>query len=172
MPATSAASVVVTDANVVINFAHVGLLGDLPRLVGLSFIVTDVVYGEVSWPGQRAALDTALAAGTWTRESLVEIDAIALQAELMPIMQPGEASSLALAATKGYLVASDERRAFLREANTRLGPGRIVDTPGLILLAIRAGTLTIAQADQLKAVLEANRFKMRFRSFADLVQTK
>jgi predicted nucleic acid-binding protein len=117
-------------------------------------------------------LDTALAAGTWTRESLVEIDAIALQAELMPIMQPGEASSLALAATKGYLVASDERRAFLREANTRLGPGRIVDTPGLILLAIRAGTLTIAQADQLKAVLEANRFKMRFRSFADLVQTK
>jgi predicted nucleic acid-binding protein len=166
------ASIVVTDANVVINFIHVGLLGDLPRLVGLSFVVTDVVYEEVSRPEQRAALDAALAAGMWKRESLVELEAIALQAELMTIMDPGEAATLALAATKGYLVASDERRAFLREARARLGTGRIVDTPGLIVLAIRAGTLTVAHADELKAVLEGHRFSMRFRSFADLVQSR
>lgn len=166
---TDTTSVVVTDANVVINFVHIGLLGDLPRLVNRSFVVTDVVHSEVTWPGQRAALDAALAAGTWKLESLVDIDAIALQASLMPIMEPGEAASLALAATKGYIVASDERRSFLREAHARLGPGRIVDTPGLIVLAIRAGHLTIPEADRLKAVLEGNRFKMRFRSFADLM---
>ncbi len=172
MPAAKTPSVVVTDTNVVINFVHVGLLSHLPRLVGLSFVVTDVVYQEVRLPGQRAALDAALAAGTWTRESLVELDAIALQAALMPIMDPGEASSLALAVTKNHLVASDERRAFLREARARLGPGRVVDTPGLILLAIRARNLTVVEADQIKAALEANRFRMRFRSFADLVDPK
>jgi predicted nucleic acid-binding protein len=172
MSGAQAATIVVSDANVVINFIHVGLLGDLPRLVGLSFVVTDVVYEEISYPEQRAALDAALAAGTWTRESLFDLDAVALQADLMTVMDPGEASTLALAATKGYLVASDERRAFLREARARLGPGRIVDTPGLIVLAIRAGTLTVDQADQLKAALETHRFTMRFSSFAELVGTK
>ena len=172
MPVGSAAPIVVADANVVINFIHVGLLADLPRLVGWAFIVTDVVYEEVTRPEQRAALDAALTAGTWKRESLVELDAIALQAELMTIMDPGEASTLALAATKGYLVASDERRAFLREARARLGPGRIVDTPGLIVLAIDAGNLTVPEADHLKQVLEAHRFKVRFRSFADLLRVK
>jgi hypothetical protein len=83
-----------------------------------------------------------------------------------------EASTLALAASKGYLVASDERRAFLREARARLGTGRIVDTPGIIVLAIRAGTLSVALADQLKAALETHRFSMRFSSFAELVGKK
>jgi len=78
MPVGSAAPIVVADANVVINFIHVGLLADLPRLVGWAFIVTDVVYEEVTRPEQRAALDAALTAGTWKRESLVELDAIAL----------------------------------------------------------------------------------------------
>lgn len=169
MSGAQAASIVVSDANVVINFIHAGLLGDLPRLVGLSFIVTDVVYEEISYHEQRVALDAALAAGTWRRESLFDLDAISLQADLMTIMDPGEASTLALAATKGYLVASDERRAFLREARVRLGTGRIVDTPGLIVLAIRAGTLTVKEADQLKAALETHRFTMRFSSFAELV---
>ncbi len=47
---TAKPAVVVTDANVVINFIHMGLLADLPRLVGMSFVVTDVVYEEVSRP--------------------------------------------------------------------------------------------------------------------------
>ena len=161
--------VVVTDANVVINFIHAGMLGDLPAMVNMDFLVTDEVYEEITRAEQRQILDAALAAGTWTRESLVEPESIALFATLAMIMGRGEAASLALAVTRPCLVASDERRVFLREARERLGEGRIVNTPGLLLLAIRRGTLTVADADRTKAVLEARNFRMKFRSFADFV---
>jgi hypothetical protein len=39
----------------------------------------------------------------------------------------------------------------------------------LLLIAIKAGCLSVADPDQVKAVLEANRFKMRFGSFAELL---
>jgi predicted nucleic acid-binding protein len=86
-------------------------------------------------------------------------------------MGRGEAASLALAVSLGQsYVASDERRVFLREARMRLGEGRIIDTPGLLLLAIRRGTLTLDDADRAKATLETQRFTMRFDSFADLIR--
>jgi hypothetical protein len=37
------------------------------------------------------------------------------------------------------------------------------------VLGIRAGLLTVEEADQDKAVLEQHRFKMAFESFRDLV---
>lgn len=161
--------VVATDANVVINFIHVGMLGDLPAMADLDFVVTDEVYDEIIRPEQRQIMDAALVAGTWTRQSLTDPDEIAVFATLATTMGRGEAASLALAFSRGCYVASDERRVFLREARRRLGEGRVIDTPGLLVLAIRRGTLTVAQADRAKATLEAQRFTMRFRSFADLI---
>ena len=81
----------------------------------------------------------------------------------------GEASCLALAAKRGWLVACDERRVFLREARARLGEGRILNTPGIYILSLQAGLITVAAADQAKATLEAHRFRMAFRSFGDLL---
>jgi predicted nucleic acid-binding protein len=161
--------VVVTDANVVINFSHIGMLGDLPAMVDMEFVITDEVYDEVIRPAHRKVLDAALEAGTWSRESLFEPDSIALFATLATTMGRGEAASLALAVSRQSYVASDERRVFLREARQRLGDGRIIDTPGLLLRAIRRGTLTVADADRAKATLETQRFTMRFKSFADLI---
>lgn len=170
-PATPAAGtrVVATDANIVINFIHVGMLGALPAMVDLDFVVTDEVYAEVRRPDHREILDAALAAGSWARESLMEPEAIELFATLSVTMGRGEAASLALAVTRGCYVASDERKAFLREARARLGDGRIVNTPGLFVLAIKRGTLTVADADAAKAELEIRRFRMRFGSFAELI---
>ena len=49
-------------------------------------------------------------------------------------------------------------------------PGiQILNTPGIILLAVRKGVLTIQKADEIKVDLENNRFRMGFRSFGDLV---
>ena len=115
-------------------------------------------------------MDAALAAGTWTRESLTEPDAIALFATLATTMGRGEAASLALAVSRRCYVASDERRIFMREARQRLGQGRFINTPGLLVLAIRRGTLTVAEADRAKATLETKRFTMRFKSFAEFVR--
>lgn len=161
--------IVVTDTSVVINFIHAQLLLRLPGLTSMAFVVTDVVRGEVTVDEQRAILDQVLTTDGWSCESITDPAAIEMQADLMSTMDPGEASSLALAATRGWMVACDERRAFLREAEKRLGEGRVLNTPGLLLMAIRAGTLTVGEADAAKAILEANRYTMRFASFADLV---
>lgn len=163
--------VVVTDANVVINFIHIGLLGELPAMVDMDCVITDEVYEEVLRPSQREVLDAALETGTWSRESLTEPDSIALFAILAATMGRGEAASLALAVTRGSYVASDERRVFLREARQRLGEGRIIDTPGLLMLAIRRQKLTVDDADRAKATLETHRFTMRFDSFANVIAT-
>ncbi|HEV2843795.1 MAG TPA: hypothetical protein VG477_03035, partial [Thermoanaerobaculia bacterium] len=69
----------------------------------------------------------------------------------------------------GALLASDEKRVFRREAEARLGPGRLLNTPGLLLLAIRRGILTVGEADELKHHLEARQFKMTFGSFRALL---
>lgn len=170
-PATpsSRTPVVATDANIVINFIHVGMLGALPAMVDMDFVVADEVYEEITRPDQRQVLDAALTAGAWTRESLTEPAALEVFAELAVKMGRGEAASLALAVTRGCFVASDERKVFLREARQRLGAGRIINTPGLLVLAIRRGTLTVVDADRAKKVLEAGNFRMKFGSFADLL---
>jgi hypothetical protein len=62
-------------------------------------------------------------------------------------MGGGEAASLALAVTRGWVVASGEKKAFRREALVRLGPRRILTTPGLCVLAIRSGVLSVEEAD-------------------------
>jgi predicted nucleic acid-binding protein len=84
-------------------------------------------------------------------------------------MGQGEAACLALAESRGWLIASDERRRFRREVFARLGEGRLVTTAGLFVLAIRAGILTVEEADQMKAVLEQRRFRMTFASFRDVL---
>jgi predicted nucleic acid-binding protein len=169
-PPTPKARVVAADANVVINLIHVGMLGGLPAMVDMEFVVTDEVYGEVQRPEQRQIMDATLAAEIWSRASLTEPDAIALFATLATTMGRGEAASLALAASRSCYVASDERGIFLREVRQRLGEGRIINTPGLLVLAIRRGTLTVTEADRAKATLETKRFTMRFKSFAELVR--
>jgi predicted nucleic acid-binding protein len=165
----SAGTVVITDASVIINFSHADILKLLPELTGLSFIVTDVVYDEVRYPDQRAKLDDALKVEGWTCESVTDPAAIALQAELMTVMDKGEASSLAMAVVRTCIVACDEGKVFLAQANARLGTGRVVNTPGLLLIAIKAGRLSVEEADRIKALLETKRFKMKFGSFADLL---
>ncbi|MES1228335.1 MAG: hypothetical protein ABUL72_06655 [Armatimonadota bacterium] len=90
-PPTQAA-VVVTDANVVINFIHAGMLADLPAMVNMTFILTDEVYEEIIRPEQRQILDATLAANKWTRESMIDPDAIALFATLAAVMGRGACS--------------------------------------------------------------------------------
>lgn len=81
----------------------------------------------------------------------------------------GEAACLSMAERRGWLVASDERGRFLRMARKRIGEGRILNTPGLLVLAIRSGVLSVDDADVLKARLETHRFKMKFDSFRDVL---
>ena len=58
-------------------------------------------------------------------------------------MGKGESACIAIAEQREWLVASDERGRFLRIAKERLGEGRILNTPGLFVLGIRAGLLSV-----------------------------
>ncbi|HSK77721.1 MAG TPA: hypothetical protein VLQ45_14820, partial [Thermoanaerobaculia bacterium] len=98
-----------------------------------------------------------------------ETGELALFVDLRQIMGLGEAACLAMAVHRGALIASDEKRVFKREAEARLGLGRLLNTPGLLVLAIRRGILTVNEADGLKRDLEVGRFRMRFESFRELL---
>ena len=141
----------------------------LGRLPGYGFVVVRDVIAEVKRAEQKQQIEAALASGFLRAEQLTEMAELALFAELRQLMGAGEAASLALACSKGWAVASDEKRAFRREALARLGPGRILTTPGLYVVAIRVGLLSVAEADADKATLEACKFRMEFTSFRDLI---
>lgn len=171
MTAPERTRVVVTDATVLINLIHVDRLGLLGALGGYEFVFPPEVEAEVSDPAQAAALARAFDAGHVARVSFTGTAELEVYADLVEVIGKGEAACLAMAEVQGWLVASDERRRFLRLAAERLRPGRVVNTAGIFVLAIRAGLLSLEEADDDKRALEGRRFKMRFSSFRDVLGT-
>lgn len=160
---------VLVDANVLLNFALVDRLDLLGALSGLDFRAPAEVMAEIIKQPERSRVEVSIRSGHVKETSLVAVADLVLFSELRQIMGMGEAACLALAVSQRAWIASDEKRVFRREAEARLGPGSILNTPGLLLLGIRRGLLTVEEADELKTVLEAKRFRMKFGSFSDLV---
>ncbi len=159
---------VVTDTNVLINLIHVDALGLLGSLSSYEFVVVDDVVREITRPGQMDALSVAFTRGWIRRVSLEKPEGIALFAELVRVIERGEAASLSWAVVENAVIACDEKRVFRREALARVGEARMFTTPGIFVLAIRLKLLTVEEADRMKAVLEAKRFKMAFASFREV----
>lgn len=158
---------VVTDTNVLINFMHGRHLGLLGRVRAHRFAIPGQVKREVTWPEQVAALDAALCAGLITTCDMKGIDADKLYRDLLEQIEEGEAACIAIAATEGHAVATDERREARRIAIQLLGAQRLLRTEDIIDRCIEGGLLSIAEADDFKRVLESKRYKMRFASFAE-----
>ncbi len=91
-----------------------------------------------------------------------------MAAELGARLGAGESACLAIAKVRGYSIATDDTQA-MRIATELLGPGRVLTTPGLLLVAIRADVITVEDADSYKAILERRRFNMGFHSFREFV---
>jgi predicted nucleic acid-binding protein len=161
--------IVVTDANVLINLIHVSRLDLCAKLPGYEFVVPDHVNEEISNLAHRKSLDAALERGIFQVESITDPDDIRLFADLTQRLGKGEAACLVLAVRHGWILASDEKRRFRREAESRIGEDRIIGTAELFVLAIRQGVLTVEEADADKAMLEVRRFRMPFTSFRELV---
>lgn len=161
---------VALDASVLINFLHMGRLDLLADLPGFEFAVPEQVAEEVTYPEQAASLATALENGLLLGAGTGGIEELSAYGELLETMGRGEAACIAIAAKRGWWVATDDRGPrVLRAIGERLGGGRRLDTPGIMLLAIRAGLLPVDEADRLKTHLEtARRFRMDFYSFRDL----
>jgi predicted nucleic acid-binding protein len=169
MAASRRTCVVVTDATVLINLAHVDRLDLLGRLPSYMFVVPPEVEAEVVVAEQATALENAFAAGHIARLSFAGTAELQVYADLVGVFGRGESACLALAEVQGACVASDERGRFRRLAEQRLGPGHILNTPGIYVLALRAGLLSVEEADHDKQTLETRRFRMRFSSFRDVL---
>lgn len=168
-PGSLPVRVVVTDTNILINLIHVGLLDLLAELPPYTFVVPEEVVKEVGDPHQSQALQQAISLGVIEVVQLTETAELTIFAHLVRTLGSGEAACLSLAESRKWIIASDEKRKFRREALSRLGTARMLNTPGILILAIKAGVLTIEEADQAKTVLEHHRFTMKFTSFRDVL---
>jgi predicted nucleic acid-binding protein len=155
--------------SILLNLIHVGLLDLLGKLPPYSFVVPEEVVKEIREPRQAQALQTAISAGLLLEERLTDPAELKVYAELIQTLGSGEAACLSLAECRQWLIASDEKKKFRRETLARLGAGRLLNTPGILTLAISRGILPIEDADGAKAVPEQHRFIMSFRSFRDVL---
>jgi len=160
--------IIIADTSVLINLTHTGHLSLLGRTPGYRFLIAEEVLAEVRDPQQREAVDRAIADGTLETTRIETPAELAVYADLTGKLGSGEAACLALASSRAWFLACDERRVFLSEAQARIGRHRLLNTPGLYLLWIRSGLLTIEEADAAKLTLETRRFRMAFQSFRDL----
>jgi predicted nucleic acid-binding protein len=159
---------VVVDTNVLINLLQVNRLDLLAQIPEYVFVVPEDVVKEVTYPDQARCLKAAVARGDVRRDT-VESDERSDYAELCQTVGKGEAACLAIAKARGWLVATDEVGRVRRWSRENLGQGRMINTPGLLVLAINNGVLTVEEADQIKAALERRRFRMTFASFKDVL---
>ncbi len=160
---------VLVDTNVLLNFALVDRLDLLGALSDLSLCAPAEVMAEIIKEPERSRVEASIRSGYVGETSLADVAELVLFSELRQIMGMGEAACLALAVSQQAWIASDEKRVFRREAEARLGPGSILNTPGLLLLGIRRGLLTVEEADDMKAALESKRFRMKLGSFRELL---
>ncbi|MEN8500933.1 MULTISPECIES: hypothetical protein [Paraburkholderia] len=160
---------VITDANILINFHHIQQLPLLGVLLPYRFSVPLEVVDEIVDEQQRASVRAALAAGHLRTFEIDDLDALALFSELRDSMGRGEAACLAVAATQGHHIASDEKKKFRRTAIELIGEARILRTQDLMLHAIRSRKITVEQADGFKKILATKRYVMAFGSFGEFV---
>ncbi len=161
--------VILTDANVLINLIHIGQLDLLRQLPGYRFVVPEHVADEVQQDDQARRLAEAMADEVLAPTAITDLDEMALYTELHRTLGQGESACLAIAVHRRFSIASDEKKAFRRTAIKKIGEQRLMQTQDLIVMAIREGLVTVAQADQWKRELETKRFKVKFNSFQDLL---
>jgi hypothetical protein len=87
------------------------------------------------------------------------------------VLGRGESAAIAVAAKRGWVIATNELGRTRRAVHERVGYNRLINTPGWILTCIRNGSLTVAEADAIKDDLQAQgqSFPLAFDSFGDLL---
>ena len=170
MVAVERIAIVVTDSNILINLAHIKRLDLLHQLPPFSFVVPQEVVKEITDVVQSELVQWTINSGSLREVQLDGIPELRIYTQLVRTLGSGEAACLALVECRGWLIASDEKRKFYREAMARLGQDRIINTAGILLKAIRLNVLDVDEADEAKALLEQRRFTMKFASFRDLLR--
>ena len=160
----------VADSSFLINFLvldRMAILGELPQF---RFHVLNHVCAEIRYEDQRGRLQAALEHSIVTEIEIADPSEILLYDELRRFLGDGESASLAVAASRHWVIAADEKGRFRRELFERLGENYLLDTAGALVTAIKAGVITVGQADALRAQLREKRFEMDPRPFDELMK--
>lgn len=160
---------VIADTCVLLNFILAERFDLLCRHQDYRIIITEHTRAEIMDRGQREELDRAIQMDEIGEIRITDPDELAIFAVCRAVLGKGESAAIAVAERRGWVIATDEKKRARREIERRLGTGRLLTTPGIILKCILNGTLAVAEADAIKAKLAANRFTMSFASFADLL---
>jgi predicted nucleic acid-binding protein len=159
-----------TDACILINLLRVHRLDLLGALPPYSFYAPPEALNEITYPEQQAEIQEALDHG-WIHEAHLEtIDELQLFTKANERLGSGESACLALAEARNWILGTDDSKGVKWKRVISAAGITVLNTPGIILLAIRQGVLSVQQADEIKATLEANKFRMGFASFQDLMR--
>lgn len=171
---TDAPTDVIIETSTLINFLRIGRVDLLAGLASYRFLVTDNIRAEVrtNYPTEFANLAAALQAGHVHEVSLNDPAEVTVYADLKrpDVLGDGECSAIAAAVVRGLPLAMDDGTA--RKKTAAAYPAVVLlDTVSLMLAAIRAGLITVGEADVIKADWHANhRFKKpKLKSFGDLL---
>ena len=165
----------IIETSVLINFLRVDRVDLLASHPAHRFVVIDYVKREVTnrYRQQLTRLEAALNAGLLVGDidpkgvTLAELQAYA---DLQSVnIGDGERGAIAAAFARGYAIAINDYRA-LKKLPAIYKALQREDTTTIMVSLIRAGVLTVAEADAIKADWEANhRFRLKFPTFGDLV---
>ena len=165
-------AIIVTDASVLINFLRIGRT-DLLAGHSHDFIATDHVAAEITdrYPDQQHRFAAALTAGAISETRVTTPEEIRLFGSMFAAgrLGAGECSAIALAVSRRYILAIDDRLAttHARSADATL---RILATQDLVVSMIREGLLHFAEADRIKQEWATrHRFRLKLDSFQSLI---
>ena len=148
------------DACFLINFLAVDRMDVLASLASFRFHCPREVAGEVVRPLQAERLARAIADGIVVDEEIFDLTEISIIADLLrEQLGRGESACLALAQSRGWLLASDERGRFRRQATERIGVDRLMTTRDALARAVVLGTISGSEA---RAIAEDLRDNHRF----------
>jgi predicted nucleic acid-binding protein len=160
---------VATDTCVLINLAVVVRLDLLKVVPPYIFHAPTEVLDEIEDLDQRATVDQAIAAGHLDEVKLDQPGELSLYVGFNATLGKGESACLALGKARGWAIATDESKDPKWKKMISGAGFAIINTPGILLAAIRTEALTVTAADEIKTKLEQRRFKMKFDSFASLI---
>ena len=161
--------IVVADANILINFLRIGRMDILRGVKAYGFCIPNHVRQEISYPAQKEAIDQAIQEGHLIEIALTDLQELRLYAGYRRRLGDGEAACLAVAMHRRWVLASDEKRILRREVLEKLGEQYLLNTPGILVKAIREHIVTVEEADRIKDDLAKHRFVMKIRSFRDFI---
>lgn len=151
---------VIFDTMVLSNFAKAGQLELLRGMYPVNaccsgFVVAEVLRGFRQGHPDLTHLVTLLSAGWPRQEDLSSHMERQLYARISVSLGDGESSCLALAASRGYVFACDDRLA--RSEAVRLDIP-LTGTVGILIKGVRSGVITLRKADIVVKSMIANGF--------------